>query len=178
MKQGGPGKNGRAPPAFRIQVHYRGSRMIRVLVIGICLVVSAFTALASSASTKQKSYFVTATVPSPATIESFVNGRFKETVTCRAACRVQTEVLIRASVARRLGFQNVKGKLFLIATSKARLEAKRPTKLRLVMTSEVKSRLRKAKSPVSLFASVQAFPTKRPGVNYSVAWTSLLLTRA
>ena len=146
--------------------------MIRVLATGICLLASAAAAFAG---TSRSTYFVTAKVPSPATFESFVNGTFRETVRCQSVCRVQTEVLIRAGAARKLGFNNVKGKLHLVATNNGTLRAKTPTKMRLFVTREAKRRLLRSKSPVALFASVQAFPTKRPGVNYSVAWTSLLV---
>jgi hypothetical protein len=66
------------------------------------------------------------------TVESFMNRQFKEIVTCTRACTVTSKVLIRAPLAMRLGFPNVRGKLVLIATNKGTLKAETPTRLSFV----------------------------------------------
>jgi hypothetical protein len=108
------------------------------------------------------------------TVESFMNRQFKEIVTCTRACTVTSKVLIRAPLAMRLGFPNVRGKLVLIATNKGTLKAETPTRLSYVLTPEAKQHLGKATATIPIFGSVRSVPKSRPTANYSVGWSSKL----
>ncbi len=147
--------------------------MNKGLLIAACLLLPATVALAAP-SGGAKAFPVKAAVPPRVPVEAFLGRKFKETVTCRQACRVTTSVVIKARVARRLGFTHVRGKLVVIATNRRTLRARRPTKLSFALTAEARRRLPRAKSAVGIFGSVRAVPTRRPGTNYSVGWASKL----
>ena len=159
-RRGGPATVGPSP-----------SRL--VLGIAACLAAWAIVAVPTSAGGTQ-AYLVTVKVAPQSTVEAFMSRRFQETVTCREACKVSTRVLIKAGAARRLGFRNVTGKLVLIATNKAALRARTPTKLTFTLTREAQARLGKATATLDIYASVQAVPLSRPAVNFSVGWASKL----
>jgi hypothetical protein len=144
----------------------------RRLLIAVCVAFTATVAFAPSG--EAKAYPVSVKVPRQATVESFMNHKFKEIVTCTRACTVTTSVLIRASVAKRLGFENVTGKLVLIATNKGALKAQTPTRLSFVLTRQAEQHLGKATSMVGIFGSVRSVPKSRPTANYSVGWSSEL----
>ena len=146
--------------------------MKKVLVSA--LLVLATAAASGSSSGAAKPILVTVSVPQHAAIADFVNGKFKETVRCREACTVKTNVLIKAAVAKRLGFTGVKGKLVLIATNKGALKGKTSTKMAFVLTRQARTRLGGAGATVQIYGSVQAFPKSRPTTNVSVGWSSSL----
>jgi hypothetical protein len=144
----------------------------RRLLIAVCVGFTATVAFAPSGGAK--AYPVSVKVPRQATVESFMNRQFKEIVTCTRACTVTSSVLIRATLAKRLGFANVRGKLVLIATNKATLKAATPTRLSFVLTRQAKQHLGKATSTVPIFGAVRSVPKSRPTANYSVGWSSEL----
>jgi len=143
----------------------------RRLAVALCLSVALAVGAPSGAA---KLFPLKASVPDRASVKSFVSRTFKETVTCQAACKVKTTVVIKASVAKRLGFKNVRGKLVAIATNTATLKARRSTRLSFVLTVEATRRLSSAKSGVGIFGSVKSTPSARPSANYSVGWAAHL----
>jgi hypothetical protein len=142
-------------------------------LIPVCAAFTAAVALAAP-SGEAKPYPVSVKVPRQASVESFVNREFKEIVTCTRACTVTSSVLIRASLAKRLGFPNVKGKLVLIAANKGTLKAHTPTRLSFVLTRQAKQHLGTATATIPIFGSVRSVPKSRPTANYSVGWSSKL----
>jgi len=141
-----------------------------VLTLSLALSVSTVAGAASGALV---TFPLRATAPTRGTVNGLMNRTFTETVTCLRACKVRTKVVIKAKVARQLGFTNVKGKYVAIATNRATLRARTPTKLPFLLTREARRRLPRA-NVVAIFGGVQGFPTGGRGVNYSVAWTSRL----
>jgi hypothetical protein len=145
----------------------------RRLLIAVCVAFTTTVAFAAP-SGEAKAYPVSVKVPRQASTESFMSHQFKEIVTCTRACTVTSSVVIRASVAKRLGFENVAGKLVLIATNKGTLKPQTPTGLWFVLTRQARQHLGKAASTVAIFGSVRSVPKSRPTVNYSVGWSSKL----
>jgi hypothetical protein len=140
--------------------------------LGVCLVVSASIAVGAP-SGAAKTFPLKAKAPARGTAKGLMSRKFKETVTCAQACKVKTTVVIKAKAARQLGFSHVTGKYVTIARNKGTLKARIPTKMPFVITQEAKRRLTRAKT-IAIFGGVQSFPTGRPGVNYSIAWSSKL----
>jgi hypothetical protein len=141
------------------------------VLIGVCLALSGGAAIAAPSGAG--SFPLKASVPEHATAKSFVSRKFKETVTCSKACKVTSKVLIRAKAARQLGFRHVNGKYVVVATNKASLKAKTPTKIVLVPTRQARARLGRAKT-VAIFGSVRAVPNGSRHVSYSVGWAASL----
>ena len=146
--------------------------MNKRLLIAMCLVLPATLALGPS-SGAAKPFPVKVQVPAQATVKYFVSHRFKETVTCRAACRITTKVLIKAKAARQLGFKRVTGRFAVIATNKAALKARTPTKITFVLTAQARRHLGRARA-ITIYGSVRSVPNTRPLVNFSVGWASKL----
>jgi hypothetical protein len=134
----------------------------------------AITAGCGSSETASQVNLASVTVPSTGSVRDFVKGRFKEEVTCRQACSVNTSVAIRKAVAERLGFANVSGKLVTIATNKRTLKAEAPASLSFVLTPQAKLHLAKATGSLQIFGAVNAVPKRNPNTNVSVGWASEL----
>jgi hypothetical protein len=140
-------------------------------LVALCLAVAVAVGAPSGSA---KPFPLKVSAPARATLKTFVNRTFRETVTCQTACKVKTSVVIKANVAKRLGFKHVRGKLVVIATNQGTLKARTPTKLSFVLTGEAKRHLPAAKSGVGIFGSVRSTPSNRSSANYSVGWASQL----
>jgi hypothetical protein len=143
----------------------------KLLVISAGLALFASPVFASP-SASAKTPFVTARAPARATVEAFKGGTLAVTVTCWQPCEATVSATIGAAVAKRLGFPSVKGKFVLVGTGKKTLKARTPTKIRVVLTSAAKTRL---KGPVDIIGSAKGVPTKPgPVNNYFVGWYTRL----
>jgi hypothetical protein len=142
------------------------------VLMGVCVTVSASLTVGIP-SGAAKAFPLRAKVPARATVKGFVSHRFRETVMCAQACKVKTSVLIKSKAARQLGFGHVTGKYVVIATNKAALKARTPTKITFVLTAQARRHLRSARA-ITIYGSVRSVPNTRPLVNFSVGWASKL----
>ena len=141
--------------------------------VALALSLALSVGIVAGAASGSTMFPLKAKAPAQGSVNGLINRTFTETVTCLRACKVRTKVVIKAKVARQLGFSRVKGTYVIIATNKATLRARTPTKLSFVLTREAKSRLPRAKA-IAVFGGVQSFPIAGRGANYSVGWTSRL----
>jgi hypothetical protein len=120
--------------------------------------------------------FVSAKVSDNARVHDLLGGSFKQTVTCVKACKLTTQVGIQPKIARRLGFSGIKAgePWFWIATSKATLKAKTPTRLGFVLTRQAKKLLPRSKTGFQILGLVNAVVSQKSSHQASLTWITTL----
>jgi hypothetical protein len=142
-----------------------------ILFCGCLAVLAAATIFAVTATAATKPLLVTAKVPLNQTVEDLLKNRFIQKATCRRTCDLATRVVIRPSVARRLGFKGVAGEDWVqIGTASRRLKASRPTTVTIHLTAEARRLLRRATKGLQVIGFVEAAAVGNAHIRGLAAW--------